>query len=336
MNSVIKYFLGKIDQKHPFVYLDVGARGGIPLKWNHVRDFIRVVAFEPDGREFAKLNADRNIKYLNFALHSRSEDIKYYITASPGSSSIMEPNQAVLANYEDEERYRVVFEEIIPSGRVTTLDSVMEEHAIPDADFIKLDTQGSELSIMEGGRTRLMPMVFGAQIEVEFISLYKNQPLFRDVDTFMDRNGFALIDLKRQYWKRKDYFDYQGKGQLVFGDALYFRKIDCLHDNISVSKDPAFGKSKIYKGILVCIVYKIFDYAIGIAGAGRKLGLLTDAEFKDAVNEIRKASKKGFYFSSRAYAKLYNGLQLGLSYVKPRSYLGWADGDRQIGNIKDV
>jgi FkbM family methyltransferase len=331
----MKFFLDRIDERYLFTYVDVGARGGIPRKWDRVRDSIRVVAFEPDPEEFSRLKGDPRTQYLNYAVHKRLEDLRFHVTASPGCSSILEPNTDILKNYEDSERFRVVREEIIPFSRVTNLDAIMIQNMIQDADFIKLDTQGSELSILEGGSAELVPLLFGAQIEIEFIPMYKHQPLFRDVDAFMDRNGFVLIDLRRQYWKRKDFYDYKGKGQLVLGDALYFRKLDRIREIITRKNESAFAKSKVYKGILACMVYGMFDYAVGVARAGRELGCMSNEEFRDAVFEIRKESTRGIFFRSGIYAKLYNGLKRGLDCAKPRSYLGWSDSDREIGNIRD-
>jgi FkbM family methyltransferase len=336
MKTDIKYFLDRIDAIYRFTFMDVGAMGGIPQKWNCIRDFMNVIAFEPDLREFAKLKDDASIRYLNYALHNRSENLKYYITISPGKSSILEPNMDVLWQYEDEERYRVIREEVIPSSRVRNIDSVIEENSIQDVDFIKLDTQGSELSILQGGQTKLMHMLFGAQIEVEFINIYKNQPVFRNIDEFMDGNGFSLIDIRRQYWKRKDHFDYRGKGQLIFGDALYFKKINILLGEISKIDEASYGASKIFKSILVCMIYKMFDYAVAVAKGGLENGYLSDIEYQDAILEIKKNSLRGLYFRSKMYSKIYYAISMLLRGIKPKSYLGWADSDREIGNIDDV
>lgn len=336
MTLEMKYFSDRIDERYRFTYVDVGARGGIPRKWDRIRDSIRVIAFEPDPEEFSNLKGDSLTTYMNYAAHRKSEALRLHITASPGCSSVLEPNIDILKNYEDSDRFRVVREEIIPSSRVMNLDTLMSQDMIRDADFLKLDTQGSELSILEGGSEELVPSLFGAQIEVEFIPMYKNQPLFRDVDAFMDKNGFTLIDLRRQYWKRKDFYDYKGKGQLVLGDALYFRKLDCIREIIFRKDEATFAKSKTYKGILTCAIYGMFDYAVSLAGIGREIGCMDDREFRDAVSDLRKESLRGVFFRSGIYAKLHNGLKSGLDCIKPRSYLGWSDSDREIGNIRDV
>lgn len=336
MKQKINYFIDKIDDKYPFTYVDVGAMGGIPLKWGCILDAMKVIAFEPDQREFDKLKSNNNINYMNYALHNRSEDLKYYITKGAGKSSVLKPNVDVISQYEDDDRFRVIHEEIIPSTRVRNLDSVIEENYIQDVDFIKLDTQGSELLILQGGQRKLMPMIFGAQIEVEFVEMYKQQALFRNIDDFMDNEGFSLIDLRRAYWKRRDYYNYRGKGQLIFGDALYFKKINLFCQELSGMQDKSCGKSKIFKSILICMVYKMFDYAVAVMKVGLDLGYLNKIEYEKGISEIQRDSFKGIFLNSYIYARIYSKINSLLQKYKPRSYLGWADGDREIGNIKDI
>ena len=35
--------------------------------------------------------------------------------------------------------------------------------------------------------------------------LYKNQPLFNEVNSFLNQNNFELFDIKRYFWKKKQY-----------------------------------------------------------------------------------------------------------------------------------
>jgi FkbM family methyltransferase len=335
MKKNLPYFINGISDKYTFTYIDVGAMGGLPQKWEPLLDSMQVIAFEPDPREFNKLKSSNKVKYLNYALHEKSEDLKYYITEGAGKSSVYRPNMDVVSHYEDSNRFRIIHEEIIPSERVRSLDAVIEENAICDADFIKLDTQGSELPILKGGSKKLLPMIFGSQIEVEFVEMYKRQPLFRNIDDFMYSNGYSLIDLRRAYWKRKDYYNYRGKGQLIFGDALYFKRVETLSQELSGMDNREHGISKIMKCILVCLIYKMFDYAVAVAHAGRDLGYLDSREHENTVREIKRSSRKGGLLNTRLYASIYSKVNSYSIKFRPMSYLGWADGDHEIGNIKD-
>jgi len=328
--------LDRIGKDHAFTVADIGAMGGIARKWDSLSDFVKIIAFEPDEREFSRLKSTENVVYYNYALYDKPQDLKFYIMKSRGKSSIYEPNIGVLSQFEDAERYRIEREESMPSEKVRTLDSFIENGSIKDVDFLKLDTQGSELDILKGCRKFVLPRAFGIQIEVEFIEIYKNQPLFWNVDEFMQRNGYQLFDLRRQYWKRKDYYDYIGKGQLVFGDALYFKRMDFLFQELNSVQDNSYGVSKIYKAILGCLIYGLFDYAVSIAKMGSELGYLSRNEYKDVLSKIVESSNKGVFPNFFGTAVLYRIINSIGRKLKPKSYLGWSDSDEEIGNIKDV
>lgn len=329
------YLIDKIKGENPFVFIDVGAMGGIPVKWNRFLDVMKVIAFEPDFREFSKLKSNHRLKYFNFALSDKAKDLKYFIAKESGKSSMFHANMKILSQYEAAARYEVVKEEVISAEKVRNLDAVMEENSIFDADFIKLDTQGSELLILQGGINRLMPKIFGAQIESEFVQLYKNQPLFRHIDEFMDSYGFQLIDIRRQYWKRKDYYSYRGKGQLIFGDALYLKKIDIFYEKLFLMKDESYVITKIFKAILTCLVYNLFDYAVSVAKSGFEAGYVKSGEYDKIISIITKCSTGGFLSKFSMNRRIYNFLTAIMDKFRPASYLGWADSDRVIANIKD-
>lgn len=336
MKAAACAIIDAVSQKYPFTFIDVGAMGGIPRPWQNLQGLIKVIGFEPDEREFKKLKSNGCVTYFNYALHNKPEDLKYFVTKSPGRSSIFRPNREVLSHFEDIGRFEVVKEEIISSSRIRTLDQALEENAVPDVDFIKVDTQGSELAILEGGQNSALFKTFGIQVEVEFIEMYKNQPLFGDVDGFLRKNSFELMDIKRYYWKRKDYHDYTGKGQLVFGDALYFKNIEALAKMLSEIREEPHRQSKIYKGILTCLIYRMWDYAVLLLNLGRRLKIISEADYKKMFLVVKKASRKGALPCFPGKKVLYGIASRAREKLTPPSYLGWADSDKTIGNIKDV
>ena len=54
-----------------------------------------------------------------------------------------------------------------------------------------MDIQGSELKVLEYGVNVLNSAVL-VQVEVEFVEMYKDQPLFSDVDSFLRSQGFQF------------------------------------------------------------------------------------------------------------------------------------------------
>lgn len=94
--------------------------------------------------------------------------------------------------------------------------------------------QGADLNVLEGSIQLLERSVLAIQIEVEFSHLYVNQPLFADVDIFLRDRNFTLFDLRiaRRIRARSPIYTSPG-GQLLWGDAIYFR--DPIREDISLS-----------------------------------------------------------------------------------------------------
>jgi hypothetical protein len=67
----------------------------------------------------------------------------------------------------------------------------MSKHVGNAAEFIKIDVQGAELDIFQGGLQALKDVLF-IVTEVEFVELYHGQPLFGDVSSFLQKQGFMF------------------------------------------------------------------------------------------------------------------------------------------------
>jgi hypothetical protein len=167
------------------------------------------------------------------------------------------------------------------------------------------------------------------------VPLYRKQPLFRHVDEFMDRNGFQLIDIKRHYWKQKNYYNYKGKGKIIFADALYFKKIDAIKQYLLNIPDKSYAKAKVMKGVIAALIYGMFDYAVSLSELGRQAGYICKTEHEDAILGIKKCSRGGLLERFSLPGRIYNALNYFLYKVRPCSYLGWADSDRSIANSRD-
>jgi len=332
---IVRYFLNKVKKDYIFTLLDIGAAGGIDNKWVSIADYIKIIAFEPDDRKCdlfgsVKLGGS-NIEYFPYILYSKSIKLDFYIAKKEGRSSIYKPNLKVLSQFENIERFHTEEVKTFSPEKVKTLDLLMKEKLIKNIDFIKLDTEGSELLVLEGGKDFAVPETFGMHIEAEFIEIFENQPLFRDVDKFMQDNGFQLIDIRRSYWKRKDYYDYIGKGQLVFGNMLYFKRIDILFQGLP--QDRLQVISKIYKAIAICLVYKMFDYAVSIAKVGFQKDYFSKKEYEEIVIKIKSSSKKEGTMDFIGKQRFYSIISKIYWKLKPKSFWNWTDSDDAIGNI---
>ncbi|MBI3778768.1 MAG: FkbM family methyltransferase [Gammaproteobacteria bacterium] len=75
--------------------------------------------------------------------------------------------------------------------KTVSLDHFIAVNHIPAVDFIKIDIQGAELDVFQGGVSALKN-VLAIMTEVEFFPLYENQPLFGDVYEFLVKSDFIF------------------------------------------------------------------------------------------------------------------------------------------------
>lgn len=154
------------------------------------KNIARVIGFEPVRVECDKLNAKGrpNETYLPYAVGDGSRRT-FHICNKAMTSSLYEPNTKLLKLFQNlEELVRVVSTEEMDTKRLDDLPEVAQ------TDYLKLDIQGAELDVLKGA-TNLLKRIVVVNTEVEFVPLYKDQPLFADVDTFLRAHGFLLHSL---------------------------------------------------------------------------------------------------------------------------------------------
>jgi FkbM family methyltransferase len=231
--------------------IDVGARGGLHSRWRHSQVPVRSYGFDADAEECARLNARGDgVTYLPYALGAEDgAQATLHLTTSPGSSSLFEPNRPVL----DQFLYgkAITVERKVPLT-LTTLDTVCARHDLRP-DVIKLDVQGAELDVLRGA-LRILPDALLVETEVEFQPLYVNQPLFRHVDGFMADQGWMLLGLRRDYWRRSPAPIADG-GTLAHADALY----------VNPSRIAATTASTAGPVLAALAVYGQADYVCALA-----------------------------------------------------------------------
>lgn len=263
MDNLIEKTFSSHIKRFPLTLIDIGASRGIKRTWKKFKN-LRVIGFEPDKRAFyslVKYNRPNTI-YLNTGLYNQKKQVNFYLTRKPEVSSLLRPNRELLENFPNPERFDIIKTLKI---QVDTLDNQIIKNNIKDIDFIKIDTQGSELFILQGSKKLLEGDVFGLDLEVEFIKLYQNQPLFSDIDEFLRQFGFELFDLRQTYWKRQIGKKLGNKkGQIIGGDALYLRSIESFKKILQKIKDKEQKKTKILKTLSISLLYGYLDYALGL------------------------------------------------------------------------
>jgi len=136
--------------------LDIGAHVGLYtlLAARKVAPTGRVIAFEPSPCErrflhlHLRLNHCRHVRVEPFALADREGTTTLFVYHGAFLDC---PN--TMLNSLRRQSWALPCEAI--SVPVTTLDAYLERHGIGEADFVKIDTEGAELSILAGAKRLL-------------------------------------------------------------------------------------------------------------------------------------------------------------------------------------
>ena len=163
-------------------------------------------AFEPSPSTFHRLKKNTmGVQYLhlnNFALGLRAERKVLFEDSVPEMSSLLEPD-------------RDSWGEIISNTAVDvdSLDSYCEREGVALIDVLKVDTQGHDFAVLQGGLQMLkhhrVRLVF---VELIFCDLYLGQAPFEDIFLFLKNLGFIPVGLYDLAYH---------KNRLGWADALF-------------------------------------------------------------------------------------------------------------------
>lgn len=268
----------------PIVFVDGGARGARTHRLRKLFPDMRFIGFEPDASECETLNRDApdGFQYFSVALARDAGVLTLNVTKNPACSSVLPPNARLL------DRLMGLGPEFETVSTIdvtaASLDAFLPAHDIDYVDLLKLDTQGTELGILEGADQLLRTSILGLQVEVEFSPMYVDQPLFADLDQHLRAQGFSLFDLTR-YRVRRARFPKASRtrGQLLWGQAFYLKDVEAVRSH-----------SQRLRLAALAAVLDFGDYALEVLDTlvKEERDLLSPAEFhwaKQTRSQLRTA-----------------------------------------------
>ena len=179
------------------VLVDIGASGGSPRIWEKLRSHSTYVGFDGDTREL-KHPQEAEFRHACFAHEVITSDagaseVTFHLTRSPYCSSTLKPNPAITDNFLSAESFII---EKTQTNRASTLDAVLDRLNLPHIDWMKIDTQGTDLRIYNSLRKERRDRLLAIDIEPGLRGAYHNEDLFCDVHAGLMKEGFWLSNLK--------------------------------------------------------------------------------------------------------------------------------------------
>lgn len=161
--------------------------GGEPYAPLMKRAMARVVGFDANEGDCEALDARAQGRhlYLPYVIGD-GETHTFYVCRDVAGSSLFEPDSAKIALFQELDGVA----EVVERKSVTTrrLDDIAEA---AHADFLRIDAPGSALAVLQGAE-RLLGEAIIVHVTVDFVALYKDQPLFADVDRALRERGFVF------------------------------------------------------------------------------------------------------------------------------------------------
>jgi FkbM family methyltransferase len=171
------------------VVYDIGANNGSwsRVNKNGVLKDAEFILFEANKQHHESL-CNTGFKFFNTVLSSpEKKTVTFFHRNSAGTGDSYYKEKTVL--YQND---------LGETHDCRTLDSIIEENNLPLPDFIKIDTQGSELDILNGGKKAVQNAGF-ILTECPIIEYNEGAPNIHEYLTFMKENDFVPIKLMENH-----------------------------------------------------------------------------------------------------------------------------------------
>lgn len=245
----------------PLRVLDVGARDALLPHFLPVAGHTEIIGFEPDESETARLNAAlrqspwRRAQVYPYALGETQRGRPFYITHSSQTSSLLRPNSRdfsqAIWGVEREIRIDTV-----------SLDDLVAQGTLTGAfDFIKVDTQGSELEILRSGERQVLPSVLGIETEAEFVEVYHDQPRFSEIELYLREQGFLPVSFGLRDRIAPDHGLPAARLRTMDADVIFMRTHDWFADQPAGEREPL-----VRHAVVLYLLYGMGSEALDLAG----------------------------------------------------------------------
>ncbi len=312
------------------VSYDLGAAGRIPEIWEPFAPHLSIYAFDarPGSVQHPLAKSGLDFHKIEAAIGGTVESGRsFYITKRATGSSFLQLDPHWISRFTPSSYAAFVEEEKLD---VRTLSHVIDNGEAPKPEFMKLDIQGAELETLQGLRPEHRGDLVGLVSEVEFVPVYKDQPLFEDVHELMGEYGLTLFDMRTHrgyiphddtgfgWYKTFTRFDRPSprlSARIISGDALYFR------DYID---RPPETPNTVRKLALAFLIHNYFDQAWTMVDMAEKNTVLEKADAAQIKQAIIASVPRSSIFLGRSIPSKVLDKIRHLIGLGPKRHAGWS------------
>lgn len=295
--------------EEPPVLLDLGASGGLHKDWKPISKYSICLAFDPDERDMDYIeNMKSSFKDLHvfnsIVTEKKQEKIDFYLTESPYCSSTLKPYAEKLSDWIFADLF-----EIKERVRLNSLDlqTALIKTGLSKVDWIKIDTQGTDLRLFKSLGKDLLDKVLVAKFEPGIIDAYEGEDKFYEVLTFMDNKNFWIdnLEIRGTQRIRKEIVNKKLspiiRKLLKHGHKISPGWVEVSYFN-NFKQIRNFSERDILLGCLIAILKKQFGFGLELIALGQKK--FNDKIYYDLEHYTIKKFKE--YAAKRILSKVWN------------------------------
>jgi len=254
----------------PIILVDVGSTGGIESHFEEIDKFLHVITFDPDPRAITPKTKGKFENY-KIALWSKKEMQTLCLTQYPQASSLYQLNEKILSSFLNFPCHKKIGIENI---EVNAMQNILPQSSHPD--FIKIDAEGADLEILKGAEKYLKTSCLGIQTETSFANRHSNAPYFSDIDQYLRKFGYILMQIEPERWIRKNnIYSAISNPQIIWGNAIYILSIETFLKRISDLPEKN-RETTITKFITILLIHKFHDYAYELCTEALKNNIISN------------------------------------------------------------
>lgn len=298
--------------------VDIGASVEPYHCFSPLLPYCTYIGFDPDLRA---VKIHTNPEFHNYVMIDKAvvpddrDEVEFHLTRNPTCSSTLSPNPDNVGKYYFDYRFEVVSDVRVAA---TTLNQVAETYGLRSFDWIKLDTQGIDLRLINSLSPDLEDRLLVVDVEPGYDEYYRDEDTFCRLHQEMTRKGYWLADLEYTSASRvrratvdkhlkprnrlESYvYEFALKKSPVAANARYIRDVDRL-------LDKRIGKSTLLKLWLCAVCSGNHPYALEIIERCSEAG-----EFGEDLRQLLE-----FTIKLNRRSLVGNGMEL-LRRIKPRN-----------------